>query len=77
MPTLTAEVSFACPACTAPQQVSLILLARSGVHRCTGCSRNLKASTVSNALHAGPPIRLPRGPSVADGLPGARTRLLP
>lgn len=77
MPALTAEVSFACPACTALQQVSLILLARSGVHRCTACNRNLKAGSVSNALHAGPPIRTPRGPSVADGLPGTRTRLLP
>lgn len=76
MPAAPVAVAFACPACMAPQEVGLIALSRAGFHRCTGCSRSLKAAVVSQAIHSGPPIRAPRAPIRYDDLPGSRTRLL-
>jgi hypothetical protein len=76
MPAAPVLVSFACPYCAAAQQVALVAVSRAGFHACTACNRKLKAALVSQAIHAGPPIRAPRGPAVVEALPGARTRLL-
>lgn len=78
-PTMPAPVlvSFACPVCTASQQVGLIALSRAGFHRCTACHKQLKAAQVSQAIHSGPPIRALRAPTRIEALPGSRTRLLP
>lgn len=65
-------VSFACPYCTASQQVGLIALSRAGFHRCTGCQKQLKAAVVSQAIHKGPPIRAPRAPIRIEDLPDRR-----
>jgi hypothetical protein len=69
-------ISFACPYCAASQQTGLVALSRAGFHRCSGCNKPLKAALVSQAIHAGPPIRAPRAPGPVEALPGARTRLL-
>lgn len=73
MPPTPVLVSFACPACSASQQVGLIALSRAGFHKCTGCSKQLKAAVVSQAIHSGAPIRAPRAPARLEDLPGGRT----
>jgi hypothetical protein len=76
MPAAPVLVGFHCPLCSSPQQASLLVVSRAGLHACTACGRKLKAADVSRALHTPPPIRAPRAPGLDQALPGARTRPL-
>ncbi|HEV8360491.1 MAG TPA: hypothetical protein VGR28_08570 [Candidatus Thermoplasmatota archaeon] len=76
MPSNAVLVNFACPMCTAPQQVGLIALSRAGFHACSACGRRLKPAQVSQALHQGPPVRALRAPGFDSPVPGTRTRVL-